>query len=160
LLLHVCLWSASAETDALQIKSRMVAEKTSIFVYTLLIATVLIPINIYWNVQMELVRYSGLPTTISLFFNVVFNLLVLSLLNATVTRFLKKPLFRQEELLIIYTMLSIGSAIGGHSMMQILPPMLSHPFWFATSENDWKDLFWRYIPQWLSVDDKNAIQGY
>ena len=54
--------------------------KTHISIYTILIATALIPINIYWNVQMELVRYSGLPTTISLFFNVVFNLLVLSLL--------------------------------------------------------------------------------
>ena len=134
--------------------------RTSVSAHTLLIAVFLSPINIYWTVQMELVRYSGLPTTISLFFNVVFNLLVLSLLNAGVRRFLKKTLFKPGELVVIYTMLSIASGIGGHSMMQILPPMLGHPFWFATEENDWKNLFWRYIPRWLAVDDKNALRGY
>lgn len=109
---------------------------------------------------MELVRYSGLPTTISLFFNVVFNLLTLSLLNAFIRKIWKKPLFNQGELATIYIMLSVGSAIGGHSMMQILPPMLGHPFWFATPENSWQDLLWPYIPQWLSVSDKKALQGY
>ena len=102
------------------------------------VSIILIPINIYWNVQMELVRYSGLPTTISLFFNVIFNLLVLSLANIGIKRLFRKALFKSGELSIIYVMLSIASGIGGHSMMQILPPMLGHPFWFATEENDWK----------------------
>ena len=109
---------------------------------------------------MELVRYSGLPTTISLFFNVVFNLLVLSLLNIGIKKFLDSTLFKRGELSIIYIMLSIASGIGGHSMMQILPPMLGHPFWFATEENDWKNLFWNHIPSWLSVNDKSVLKGY
>ena len=124
------------------------------------VSIILIPINIYWNVQMELVRYSGLPTTISLFFNVIFNLLVLSLANIGVKRLFRKTLFKSGELSIIYVMLSIASGIGGHSMMQILPPMLGHPFWFATEENDWKNLFWRYLPEWLTVNDKRALAGY
>ena len=85
--------------------------------YTLLIVIILIPINTYWNVQMELVRYSGLPTTISLFFNVVFNLLTLSLLNAWVRRLWKKPLLNQGELATIYIMLSIGSACSSHGVI-------------------------------------------
>ena len=124
------------------------------------VSIILIPINIYWNVQMELVRYSGLPTTISLFFNVIFNLLVLSLANIGIKRLFRKTLFKSGELSIIYVMLSIASGIGGHSMMQILPPMLGHPFWFATEENDWKNLFWRYLPEWLTVNDKRALGGY
>ncbi|MBD71224.1 hypothetical protein CMK21_14055 [Candidatus Poribacteria bacterium] len=56
--------------------------------------------------------------------------------------------------------MSIASGIGGHSMMQILPPMLGHPFWFATEENDWKNLFWNHIPSWLSVNDKSVLKGY
>ncbi len=134
--------------------------KTYVSIHTILIATALIPINIYWNVQMELVRYSGLPTTISLFFNVVFNLLILSLLNIGIKRFLDRTLFKRGELSIIYIVLSIASGIGGHSMMQILPPMLGHPFWFATEENDWKNLFWKHIPSWLSVNDKSVLKGY
>jgi len=134
--------------------------KTHVSIYTILIATALIPINIYWNVQMELVRYSGLPTTISLFFNVVFNLLVLSLLNIGIKKFSDRTLFKRGELSIIYIVLSIASGIGGHSMMQILPPMLGHPFWFATEENDWKNLFWNHVPSWLSVNDKSVLKGY
>ena len=109
---------------------------------------------------MELVRYSGLPTTISLFFNVIFNLLVLSLANIGIKRFFGKTLFKSGELSTIYVMLSFASGIGGHSMMQILPPMLGHPFWFATEENDWKNLFWRHLPEWLTVNDKRALGGY
>ena len=134
--------------------------KNPVRAHALLIAIVLIPVNIYWIVQMELVRYSGKPTTISIFFNVVFNLLILSLLNACVRKILKRELFNQGELATIYMMLSIGSAIAGHSMMQILPPILGHAFWFATPENSWQDLLWPYIPRWLAVSDKDALQGY
>src|SRR5712691_228987 len=49
---------------------------------SLLVSLLLIPPNAYWIVQMERVRYSAHPTTISLFFNVVFILLVVTVLNA------------------------------------------------------------------------------
>jgi hypothetical protein len=45
-------------------------------------------------------------------------------------------------------------------MMEILVSTLGHAFWFATPENDWKDLFWRYIPSWLAVADKDVLSGY
>ena len=66
----------------------------------------------------------------------------------------------QGELLVIYVMLSVASATAGHSMMEILVSTLGHAFWFATPENDWKDLFWRYIPRWLAVADKDVLSGY
>ena len=40
--------------------------------WTVLIGLILIPINCYWIIQMEAVRYSGHSTTISLLFNSVF----------------------------------------------------------------------------------------
>ena len=45
---------------------------------SLLVSLFLIPPNAYWIVQMERVRYSAHPTTISLFFNVVFILFFLN----------------------------------------------------------------------------------
>ena len=39
---------------------------------SILIAVILIPINCYWVIEMEVIRYSGHPVTISLFFNVIF----------------------------------------------------------------------------------------
>src|SRR5213592_5155827 len=53
---------------------------------SLLLGLLLIPLNAYWLVQMERVRYSAHPTTVSLFFNVVFILLVLQIVNMGVAR--------------------------------------------------------------------------
>ena len=44
--------------------------------------------------------------------------------------------------------------------MQTLVPTLEYPFTYATAENDWKTLFMRYIPSWLSVSDASVLQPY
>src|SRR3569833_3391172 len=49
-----------------------------------LISLVLIPVNAYWLVQMERIRYSAHPTTVSLFFIAVFIVLVVMLGSALV----------------------------------------------------------------------------
>ena len=124
------------------------------------IGLILIPINCYWITYIELVQYSAQPTIVSLIFTVVFNVLVLIGLNRIFKRFLPRFALSQGELLVIYVMLSVASATAGHSMMEILVSTLGHAFWFATPENDWKDLFWRYIPSWLAVADKSVLSGY
>ena len=121
---------------------------------------VLILINGWWLIQMEEFRYSGHPTTASLFFNVIFLLLLLTLFNLVVTRFIPKVALSQAELLTLYVMLSIASAISGHDQLVGLPPTLGHPFWFATPENEWDVLFFSHIPLWLAVSDKNVLRGY
>ena len=124
------------------------------------IGIILIPINCYWITYIELVQYSAQPTIVSLIFTVVFNVLVLIGFNQVFKRFLPWAVLSQGELLVIYVMLSVASATAGHSMMEILVSTLGHAFWFATPENDWKDLFWRYIPRWLVVSDKAVLSGY
>src|SRR5207249_7739262 len=79
-----------------------------------LVAFALIPLNSLWIVHTEIVRYAGHPTTTSLFFNVVFSLTLLIALNAVVRRLRPAWAFSQAELLIVYTLLSLGSAMVGH----------------------------------------------
>ena len=57
-------------------------------------------------------------------------------------------------------MLCLSSTIAGHGFMQMLIPIITHPFWFATPENDWQALFWRYLQPWTVVDDMNVLKGY
>ena len=57
-------------------------------------------------------------------------------------------------------MLSIASGISGLDMMQDVVSNLGHAFWYATPENDWEQLFWRYLPKHLIVDDLKALRGY
>ena len=124
------------------------------------IGLILIPVNCYWITYIELVQYSAQPTIVSLIFTVVFNVLVLTGFNQIFKRFLPRMALSQGELLVIYVMLSVASATAGHSMMEILVSTLGHAFWFATPENDWRDLFWRYIPRWLAVADRDVLSGY
>ena len=135
-------------------------QQTGITLKALLLGIALIPINCYWLVQMEIIRYSVYSTLYSLFFNVVFSIFVVLLLSIPLRKLAPRISLNQSELLTIYVMLSISSAISGHSMMQVLAPVLGHAFWGATVENEWKELFWQYIPRWLAVDDKKILKEY
>ena len=129
-------------------------------VKSLLIASLLIPINCYWVIEMEVIRYSGHPVTISLFFNVVFLLFVIISVNQCFKQFAPRAVLNQGELIVIYLMLSIASGITGHDMLEILVPMLGHAYRFATPENEWRELFLPYLPQWLTVSDSKVARGY
>ena len=127
---------------------------------SLLLGTLLVPLNAYWVVQMEIIRWSAHPTTISLFFNVIFIILVLSLLNLAVARIRPRWALTQAELMAIYMMLAIGSCLAGHDMVQVLAPTLVWPFRFANESNGWEGLFFQYLPKWLMVSDPNVYESY
>ena len=80
------------------------------------------PVNAYWVIMMENIRYSAHPTTISLFFNCIFILVVLTGLNGLVARIRPRWAFAQGELLLVYAMLCIGSCMAGHDFIQMLVP--------------------------------------
>ena len=126
----------------------------------IIIALILIPFNNYWIFLTEIVRYAGHPTTISLFYNAVFILLLLVCANMLIRRFAPRWVLSQGELLTIYIMINLASAMAGHDMIQVLIPGMTHPFKFATPENKWAGLFLEYIPRWLSVSNEEAINGF
>lgn len=119
---------------------------------------VLLPLNAYWVTQMELTRYEGHPTTVSLLFNAVFALLVLVLLSAAVRRIAPRAAFHRNELLVIYLMLCIGSVLSGHDLAQVVTPQIVMPYWLATPENKWEDLFFQYIPKHLTISDPRIYE--
>lgn len=127
---------------------------------SILISIVLIPINCYWVIEMEVIRYSGHPVTISLFFNVIFSLFLIVGFNQLLRRYIPKMALVQSELVIVYLMLSIASGITGHDMLEILVPMLGHAYRFASPENEWNQLFVPFLPEWLTVDSTRLLQGY
>ena len=121
------------------------------------ITLVLIPLNFYWIIAGEvgLVGYA-LNTYAVPFYNVVFVVFTFTLLNLAVRR----RLFTNAELLTIYILLSTACAFPSITLMTILVTTVGHAFWFATPENEWKQLFWDYLPKWLLVDDPKVLAGY
>ena len=126
----------------------------------LIVAVLLIPINSYWIMQTEAVRFVPYPTTVSLYSNVVFIISILAAVNLILKRYFRRFALGTRELLILYTILCISSCIAAHAMTQNLISTMGHAFWFATPENDWENLFWRHIPDWLSVSDKSVLKPY
>ena len=127
----------------------------------IVLGTILIPINCYWLViSRQPYQYQPIPTIISPFFNVIFILLLLVIANRFVSQFWPQITLTQGELLLVYVMLSLTSAIQSFQMMQTLTTMMEVPFRRSTVENDWKNLFGKYIPTWLSISDKKAVADY
>ena len=100
------------------------------------------------------------PTTVSLFFNVIVTLLIVVAINAAVHRLRPRWALARGELLTIYAMLSVGSAVVGLDQLQTLVPVVAYPVWHATPENDWQALFVDDMPAWLTVTDPDALWAY
>ncbi|MDE0186777.1 MAG: hypothetical protein OXP71_15155 [Candidatus Poribacteria bacterium] len=114
--------------------------------------------NAYW-ISVNDLQKAVTHTYMSLFSNAVFTLFVLILLNLLFRRYVPKFALRNPDILVIYIMVVTASTVAGHRMNRVLS-MLVQPFWFATPENDWRNLFWRYIPEWFTVKDETALSGF
>jgi hypothetical protein len=125
-----------------------------------LIGLGLIPLNCYWVVQAEGNWLAGFPTTISLFFNVTFVLVVLVLLNGLVRRWWPASAMNPAEMVIIYAMLCMASAMSGLDMVLVLAPLLTHHTYGATPENHWAELFAGKLPSHLLVTSPDAIAAF
>ena len=99
------------------------------------------------------------PTIVSLYFNAIFALTVLIGVNFCLRQFSVRLAFSNVELLALYIMLVVASAVAGHDTLQILWPMVTYPIWFSTPENEWA-IFHPYIPDWLTIKDKSSLTPF
>lgn len=138
----------------------------------------LTPLSVFWMLKMEMLsggstRGGGsalggasYPTAMSLFFHVVFLLFVLVLIRHILPNRRDSPAswkryaFSSPELSVIYVFMSIGTAVAGVDMLQVLVPMTAYPAWFASPENDWPNLFLAQLPREWVVHDLDALEGF
>ena len=121
-----------------------------------MIAIPLIIPNIYFATERGL-TWRAPPSTLSLFYNAVFTILILLIINIPLKRLIPRYALTQQELVIIYIMISIATAIAGHDELEIVASITPHAFQYATPENEWENLFWKYIPGWLSVNNQKTF---
>ena len=125
----------------------------------LLIGALLIPINLYWLTLAETIYQPVFSTLFTLFYNVTFTLFLLVVLNAFLSKYAPNATLQPIELLIIYVMNAIATGIFGHDLLLVMVQHLTS-FWFVTPENEWMALFGRHVPEWATVYDSTALQGY
>ena len=126
----------------------------------LFLGAILIPLNAYWVIQLEMVWGGTYPSTITLLMPAVFSLSALIAVNFLLALFWPQSAFNQGELLTVYVMLAVGLALNGCDVLQTLVHLLGTGFWYATAENEWAELFHSYLPKWLTVEDKSILIGF
>ncbi len=134
--------------------------KSSITLRATLIGIILIPFNSYWVLHLSYIWDSNRPTSLALLFNVLFTLLVLIGVGAILRRLRPALAFTQSELLTIYAMLCQASVFAGRDMLQVLVPLMGNGFWYATTENEWAQLFHQHLPEWLVVGKQEVLRGF
>ena len=135
------------------------ASTTDIRKRAIIIGIFFVIVNAYWvGIASEL--WYSVFTFVNPFSNAIFTLIVLMILSFVLGKFSSKLSLSPAELLVIYVMVIMVSTISGHTMMAIMFGTLAHPFWFASPENEWQQLFWKYIPSWFTVSDTNILREY
>ena len=137
----------------------MSTKATTVKLHVLFFGLLLVAFNSFWTMMGTEVWHSTQLTIASLFFNAVFTLFVLVLLNLFLQRISPRISFSQADLQTIYVMIVMLTTISGHTMMGYLMPVLAHAFMFASVENEWVRLFSDYIPPWLAIKDRQILLG-
>ncbi len=126
----------------------------------IVLAVILIPFNAIWIQSMELVWDSGMPTAASFFFNALFILFVLALINLLLRRWLPRWALEPGELVVVYVMLCVASAIGGHDFLEVLVTELATFTYYASPENRWEEVLSGGLPRSLIVTDQRAVNSF
>ena len=134
--------------------------KSPITLRATLIGIILIPFNSYWVLHLSYIWDSNRPTSLALLFNVLFTLLFLIGLSVLLRRLRPTLAFTQSELLTIYATLCQASVFAGRDMLQVLVPLMGNGFWYATTENEWAQLFHQHLPEWIVVGKQEVLQGF
>jgi hypothetical protein len=88
---------------------------------------------------------------------------ILFLLGIFVNPLLKttypRAAFNRRELLVIYIMMVMASPIPTLFVGKFLSA-ISYPFYYASAENEWRELIHPYIPHWLMVHDLEVVRAF
>ncbi|MXV84533.1 hypothetical protein F4X88_21355 [Candidatus Poribacteria bacterium] len=126
---------------------------------TILISLLLLPFIYKWHIECEALRYT-FPTLMAPFYSVVFTLLVISVFNIVVKKYAAKHALTGGELISLYVLMSITLLFMSYDMFLPLVSIIVHAFYFGTPENEWRELFWRYLPEWLTINDPRVLRAF
>ncbi|HSV73377.1 MAG TPA: DUF6785 family protein [Chthonomonadales bacterium] len=125
----------------------------------IVIGALIIPLNAFWVVRLERVLFGPYPSTISLFPNAVFVLLLLIVGNAVVRRRIPRVALGQGELLTIYFMVAVSTGLAGLDGPAMLAQIVPHGAWLTAQAERWHRVA-ETIPAWLAIRDFDVVRGH
>ena len=68
--------------------------------------------------------------------------------------------FARGELVTIFAMMAVATAIPTRGVVGMLLPMITGTFYYATPENQWAELIHPHLADWMVVADLEAIRDF
>ena len=96
------------------------------------IGLIALPLNSLWVIDTGVTGHGINFTRVSLFMNAICVIFVLGLINPLLKRYAAKFSLTSRDMVLIYAMICVSSAIGGHDFIQRLFPIIGYGFYFAT----------------------------
>ena len=91
----------------------------------------------------------------------VFTLIFLTfVINPILKKVFPRVVLSPAELMVVWVMMGVSSAIPSKGMIGYLLPYIAAPVYFATPENEWAETLHRHFPEWLIVWDKGAVTDF
>ena len=126
----------------------------------IVVGFLLVPVNAFWVITVEAVQFGPYVTTLSLFANVLFWMVWLCAANSFLRKWLPRAALSQGDLLTVYAILAVSSAITGCDLLQILMHYIGHPVWANSVRENYSTEWLKYVPTWLTVTDLDTLRGY
>ena len=93
---------------------------------------------------------------------VIFSIFILLLasVNVIFVSLGKSLSLNRGELLVVYVMMIVASAIPTMGNSEYLLPIITAVFYYASPENEWSDLIHPHIPDWIAPRDPHVIEYF
>ncbi len=82
------------------------------------------------------------------------------LINALLTRFIAPLALGRRELIVVYIMMIVASAIPTMGLSEYLLTIITGAQYFATPENEWGSLILPHLPEWMVPQSPEAIKWF
>ena len=91
----------------------------------------------------------------------VFFLAVLAFfINPLLSCFGHSSAFSTAELTLCWSMVTAAASVPGYGLMEFIFPYLAAPAYFSTPENQWAELIFPHLKDWLYVTDHLALDKF
>ncbi|MBT5876528.1 MAG: hypothetical protein HOH43_24100, partial [Candidatus Latescibacteria bacterium] len=113
--------------------------------------SVWIPYNI-WTLKSSAMDFEHLSAGVMIPF-----LFIVIIINGILRRTPSLEALNASELIVVLSIGLIASAVPASAFMGYFIAVISTPFYFASPENQWAEVFFQYLPSW-SVADNSGRQ--
>jgi len=86
--------------------------------------------------------------------------ILVCMLNPLLKKFFPRFALSSSELVLIYIMMIVASAIPTWGLVTNMFHILTRPFYYATPENQWENLFLHYIPSWIAPRERYVSRWF